>query len=464
MSDSDLTPSEHPPELHRSASVQLRRGREQADGLMDPANQSLAEALRITYKVVQIAMILLAALFLFSGMQRVDEGQSGIPLLLGKPTAAGQLDPGLHFSAPFPLGEIVKVESGNTKLGIMRSYWPRVAVGSEEMDIDKLSPLPQISPGVDGSLVTADLNLAHAQWKVEYRRTNAREYAQNILPDDEEKIVKGAVESGIVRIVAGVSIDSLLKQTESDEFSVASRVRSIAQERLNKIGSGILIESVTLYRVTAPVRLRSQFESVLSAASAASTQRERAEGAGRATLNKVAGMATPDLVELIQRYETAVELGEVDQADRVLAAINDVFEGRAVEIDGISIPADRASGEVTQIISDARTQAVSLRESAEADLRTFNAKVAQFEANAQLMMFRDWVSAYDTFTSKPFVQTQMLPAGSSWEMVLNADPELAKEIYRDINRRKVEEQQQQRMNELLEKRFEIDPNVSREAG
>lgn len=464
MSESQQTPPEQPQELHRSASVQLRRGRDQTDGLMDPANQSLAEALRITYRVVQAAMVVLAALFIFSGVQRVDEGQSGIPLLFGKPTSAGQLDPGPHFSAPFPIGEIVKVESGNTKLGIMRSFWPRLGASSEELEIDKLQSLPQITPGLDGSLVTADLNLAHAQWKVDYRRTDARKYAQNILPEDEADIVRGAVESGIVRVVAGVTIDSLLKQSESDEFSVASQVRSIAQDRLNRIESGIQIDSVTLYRVTAPIRLRSAFESVLSAASAASTQREKAEGAGRATLNKVAGLATPDLVELIRRYEAAVELGEEDRAGGLLSAINDVFEGRAVEIEGISVASKLASGEVTQIISAARTRAVSLRESAEADLRTFNAKVAQFEANAQLMMFRDWVSAYDAFTNKAFVQTQMIPAGATWQMVLNADPEIAKEIYRDINRRKTEETQQKRMEELLEKRFEIDPNVSRDAG
>ncbi len=446
----------------RVASVQLRQGQGQTDGMMDPANQSLADALRITYRVVQAAMVVLAALFLFSGVQRVDEGESGIPLFLGKPTAAGEMNPGAHFSAPFPLGEIVKVDSTTSKLDINRIYWPLVAKGSEDMAVDKLQPLAQIDPGRDGSLVTADLNLAHAQWKVDYRRTEPRKYAQNILPEDEEKIVGGAVKSGIVRVVAEVSIDSLLKQTESDEFSVASRVQVIAQDRLDRIGSGIHIDKVTLYRVTAPSRLRSKFEGVLAAASTASTMRDQAGREGDAILSRVAGMATDELVKLIRHYEAAVELGEDERADLLMDAINDVFEGRAVVFEDVSVPANLASGEVTEIIASARTKAITLRESAEADLRIFKAKVAQFEANPSLMMFRDWVSAYDAFTSKAYVQTELLPAGVSWQMVINADPEIARDIYRDIARRKTEETQRKRFEELEKRRFETDENMKTE--
>lgn len=453
MSDQFLTPHEHE-DQPRSASVQLRKGRTEAEGLMDPANQSLADALRITYRVVQFAMVVLAALFLFSGVQRVEEGQSGIPLFLGKPTSAGELDPGAHFSAPFPLGEIVKVESGTTKLGVMRTYWPMVGQGGEEMDVDKLTPLQQIAPGRDGSLVTADLNLAHAQWKVDYRRVKPREYAENILPGDEERIVGGAVRSSIVRVVAETPIDALLKQSESNAFSVASRVMSLAQERLDEIDSGIRLDNVTLYRVTAPSRLRSDFANVLTAASNASTMQQKAQGDGTEVLNRVAGAATPDLVALIDKYEVALELGETAHAEEIRAAINAVFEGRAVEIDGISIGAGLASGEVTEIISNARAQANTLRESAEADLQTFNAKVAQFDANPELMMFRDWVAAYDAFTKKAYVQTQILPAGVSWRVFINADQDLAKEIYRDMQERKVRETERERLEKLQRQQFE----------
>ena len=43
---------------------------------MDPANQSLADALRLSYRVLQFVILALLALFLVSGFQRVDESQS----------------------------------------------------------------------------------------------------------------------------------------------------------------------------------------------------------------------------------------------------------------------------------------------------------------------------------------------------------------------------------------------------
>ena len=44
---------------------------------MDPANQSLGEALRLSYRVLQIAIVALVVTFLFSGFQSVRDGATG---------------------------------------------------------------------------------------------------------------------------------------------------------------------------------------------------------------------------------------------------------------------------------------------------------------------------------------------------------------------------------------------------
>ena len=43
---------------------------------MDPANQSLGEALRLSYRLLQVAIVGLLITFLFSGFQTVQEGLS----------------------------------------------------------------------------------------------------------------------------------------------------------------------------------------------------------------------------------------------------------------------------------------------------------------------------------------------------------------------------------------------------
>ena len=51
---------------------------------MDPANQSLADALRLSFRVLQFVILALLALFLVSGFQRVDDGESGVMLRFGR--------------------------------------------------------------------------------------------------------------------------------------------------------------------------------------------------------------------------------------------------------------------------------------------------------------------------------------------------------------------------------------------
>src|SRR5690606_33585140 len=91
---------------------------------MDPANQSLAEALRLSYRVLQIVMLLLVVLFLASGFRTVDDGQSGVATVWGRiRTVDGEaaLSPGPQFSLyPYPIGDFILfdvdrvVDLGNT--------------------------------------------------------------------------------------------------------------------------------------------------------------------------------------------------------------------------------------------------------------------------------------------------------------------------------------------------------------
>lgn len=464
---SDLTPDsfEQKPAAglpRRAASVRLRGAADSAEQLMDPANQSLADALRITYRIVQFLMVALAVLFVFSGVQRIEEGERGVPLVFGKPTAE-QLEPGLHLSFPFPIGEMVKVDATYTSASLLREFWPYVSADPEG-PIDQILGMPQVSPERDGSLVTADLNIAHAQWKVEYRRVRHRQYAESILPEHERDIVMAAVKRGIVRVAAQVSIDDILKQADSDEGSIVARIKQVAQSTLDGVGSGIDIDKVTLVRKTAPINLRPSFEGVQSAVSLASQAREQAGREGDTLKRSVAGGAADALVALIRKYEEAIELRDGDRAEAVLSAMHGVMDGQAVQFEDVDAPLGLASGEVTEILSQARSLANQTRESAEADLRIFLAKREQFEANPSLMMYRDWVSAYDEFTKKDFVMTMVIPDGMPSWLTVNADPEISKRMYQDFKARQIREEQRRREQEILRQRFERKEPLGTDAG
>src|ERR1043166_440591 len=84
------------------------------DTPLDAGSQALAEALKSSFAIVKVVMVLLVIIFLGSGIFTVRPQQQGIILRLGKPVGQGEaalLKPGLHFSLPYPIDshEIVSI-------------------------------------------------------------------------------------------------------------------------------------------------------------------------------------------------------------------------------------------------------------------------------------------------------------------------------------------------------------------
>ncbi|MCA9302974.1 MAG: hypothetical protein KC996_02520 [Phycisphaerales bacterium] len=443
---------EQTPMSTRQASVQLRdrsqtRRREQ-HRRMDAANQSLADALRITYKLLQAGMFVLVVLYLISGLQSINEGQRGIAVRLGK-IVNRNLDPGFQWSWPYPIGEIVRVDEGSVELPIGTSFMPSLP-GNErqesramEADIDSFSSSRQLNPERDGSNLTADLNIAHTQWRVYYRRSNHADFVSNILPQQENTMVRVAVERGVVQSVATIPIDELLKNSNE---SISARVREIAQQSLDKVDSGISIDRVVLARKSPPLSLMEQFTNVQSAAQNAGKSREEALLKREQTLNDIAGSASSVLIEQINEFERLTEIGDEKGAEARLAIIDRLLIGEPVEIDGRVI-SGQASGVVSELVNDATATASSRITRAIAEYQLFEAKQQQYEANPSLMIARDWSGAMSEFLNKDFVSSMMLPTGVQAEMLINNDPDILKEI----ERRKKEKQ----FNDAYEKRMDL---------
>lgn len=453
------------PASDRSASVRLRTGADQSGDLasqMDPANQSLADALKITFVGLQAAMVLLAVLFVASGFTTVDEGETGIGVRFGRQVES-TLNPGLRWTLPYPFGELVRVPKGTEEASVDRAFIPFVEPGSEDVDNDRLPSRRELDPTRDGSNITGDLNLAHTQWTVNYRRDNHAAWAENIDPGPdfavERLLVQNAVQRGVVHALAETSIDDLLK----DAGQLAPRVRDIAQQTLAEANSGIVIDQVILRRKIAPVSLLGDFAKVNNAQQEASKARENAQLEANQLLNAVAGQAARVLSERIDRYEEAVELGRAEEAELILAQIDRLLEGRRVEIDG-QVHEMLVSGEVSEILSRARNQAFRTVETAKAGAQLFEAKLAQFEANPDAMLSREWADAFSTFASKPFVEAFVISGeegGRTLELLLNSDPDTANDIIREQQRRRAEEANLDRERRLQQDRFNSNRGVAR---
>ncbi len=439
----------------RQASMSLRQTGEvhthEAD-LLDPANQSLADALRITFRLLQLAMVVLIGLFALSGFQSVKENESGIRLLFGR-VDRDNLPPGFQFSAPFPVGELVKVDQGSKEMRIDQDFWFFQKEEDRDKPLDRAPMNQKLNPANDGSMITADGNLAHARWQVRYRRTNAAKFSQNLLTEDEENIVKAAVKRGVVQAVARTRIDDLLKQTHADESSVSTAAREIAQRMLDRMDSGITIEQLRMTDPTPPIFVRGSFIKVQTEAQNAGKNREDAESAARQTLNKAAGDAVVVLLEKISAYELAVEKKDDKGAATLLAQIDAILEGR--NADG-TLPEVQASGEVATILAEARQYRSEIVAQRQRNLETFRAKLEQFQSNPLVMVHREWEEALKSFLTKPSTQLAMIPPGTSTvELVMNPDPDIIKEMQREWNRREAVDARKRRMKEQQDEQYKV---------
>ncbi|MEO0511304.1 MAG: SPFH domain-containing protein [Planctomycetota bacterium] len=418
---------------------------------MDPANQSLIEAMRITYRLLMLGMGALAVVYLFSGIQPIDEGQRGVRTLFGK-ISGTSLKSGFNWAFPPPFGEIVRVPTGAQTISIDEAFFPLVADADRSKTIELLSTSSaaktSLDPTRDGAMITADGNIAHARWEVTYVLEDPTAQLQTVDERALEPIIRAAVGRAVVRVVAGVTIDDLLKQSAGQEGSVVGRVRDEAQRHLDRIafdgrsGIGVRIERIDLVDKVPPLTLYKDFAAVQSAESEANQRVETARTVAEATLNRVAGRASSPLVTLIDAYERAIEIGDAEAREDVFASIQSVLSGEPMTVPAeegtLSLPEDYISGEVTRILAESESESDALVTTARSDDAVFRAKLVQLRQNSAVALQRSWADAFATLMADDTLQTLVLPPRASLvEVLLNQDPQLRRERERAAKLREV---------------------------
>lgn len=469
----------------RSGSAMLRGpegGHADEQTMLDPANQSLADSLRVMLWLLKAGMLVLAVLYVASGVQMVRENQRAIRLLFGK-VQDTNIEPGAAWSAPFPMGELVRVDQGYRELVLDKDFWVYIPPDAQETSPDKLAPTESLKPGQggSGSVLTADGNIGHTQWKVGYRLADVAEYSQNLLPEEEEKIVRAAVKRGIVQACAGVTIEQLLTQSGNQAGSVRSKARQVAQETLDRLKSGIQIEQLDPIATIAPLRVRMDFQQAQSAVSMASQMVDAAKGEAATRLLEVAGVAAPYLIHEIDQYEQAaarrVAAAEAGDAPGVAAAEKEMAErmanlenlmlGREVKVQRASVDvagkiqqleagtvSGLAGGAVANILSSAEAYRAGVVNRASGELRRFQAMEAQFKANSRVMVQREWQSAMNDFLSRETTQQLRLPSGlGRMNIAINPDPEILRSIEKAKKAAERASAEEQRMRQLRQDQY-----------
>lgn len=417
---------------------------------LDPAQESLASALKLTFRIVQFVMVLLGVAFLLSGVQTVGESERGMKLVFGA-VRAQDVQPGFRWNWPYPVGEIIKVSTSQESLDLGDAFMPRLNANQRSRTWSKITqPKPRLTPGEDGSVITADGSLAHLQCSVAYHHDDPVANAANVYAVDESQMVRAAVERGVVAVVGGMTIDQLLRQTGDNQTimgSLESRIRASAQEMLDAIQSGIRIDTVNIRDPRPPLAVFKEFDAVATAEADAAKIREDADRLSRQILNQVAGESHEMILERIDAFEQQVDRGDDVAAEVIFNQIGLLLEGKSVQIDG-QTHQGVISGDVTRIINDARQDRTDEVARARARVDLFNAKLAQFRLEPAALIAADWTRAYREFIKDNLYETLLVPKGAQGEMVLTPDPDLPKQIEQERNTKQATQNIKQRTESI----------------
>ena len=119
------------PDQHASRALHV------ADAPFDAANQSLADALRASFGVLKVIMVLLVVWFLFSGVTCVQETQQAVVFRFGKLQSAAS-ETGLHLAFPYPVDETLRIGVAAETL-TFDSHWFQVRPEEEGVSLSMIS-------------------------------------------------------------------------------------------------------------------------------------------------------------------------------------------------------------------------------------------------------------------------------------------------------------------------------------
>lgn len=224
----------------------------------DASAQALSEALRSSFAVVKIVMVLMVAAFFGSGFFTVGPQEKAVILRFGRPVGEGEkrlLNAGLHWSFPYPVDEVVKIPITEQQMVSSTIGWYRTTP-EQELSGEELPAGPSLNPAVDGYLITGDRNIIHSRATLRYHIRDPFNFTFNFL--SASNTVQNLLDNALLYTAARFRVDDvLLNEVAAFREAVQDRVEDQAQARR----LGIIVEQCDV-ESRPPRQLQAVFDQV----------------------------------------------------------------------------------------------------------------------------------------------------------------------------------------------------------
>ena len=398
----------------------------------DPANQSLAEALRKSFHVLKFLMLVLVVLYFLSGFFTVKPNEVGLKLRYGRVVGAGRttenpvLGPGWHWSWPYPFERFETVATSERELPL--EFMFRLSDAEQATGISGYK-YDALSPERDDYLITGDVNILHASLILKYRISDAVAYLSNVKPTPDPTATVRSKEyrrypeySLLMNLARDVVIETAagrmalnIRGAEQSEFLTAVANGLVARLKefdaagtplgisLDPATGVIAPKSSTIEAIMPPRQTQEVFDKVLASQSEMAVTIKKAETGARSMLFQTAGPEYKKISDSIEA-EFVLMLKAADSPNDASLAqkLNDQRKTTEALL-------KEASGETQSILRNADIKRDQLVKEAEGDYNQYTSLLPEYLRNPEIFLSRLRQETFATAMSNDQIVKTMVP-------------------------------------------------------
>lgn len=184
----------------------------------------------------------------FSTYYQVDPDEEAVVIRLGRYSETTK--PGPHFKMPFGIDRITKIKT--TKI-----HQAEFGFRTESSYSEGRTQYSKGNYQKESLMLTGDLNIADVEWVVQYKKVDPYKYlfkASNPIQN-----IRDVSESIMRRVVGDQLVNEVLT---TGRAGIASEVKILMQDILNKYDIGVEIVAVKLQDVNPPETVKASFNEV----------------------------------------------------------------------------------------------------------------------------------------------------------------------------------------------------------
>ncbi len=469
---------------------------------LDAAGQSLADALRVSFRLLSFIMILLFVGFLGSGITCINPQEVGIKKTFGR--VVGVAEQGLTYTWPFPIGEIEKVRIDEKQLEVV-DFWMHETPQDKTKDLSERAPSKMgLRPGWDGALLTGDRYLLHVHLTCNYRIVDAIAFKEIVGsdPEAEAELVRSAVCSAVIHAAADRTAESIMgdhlsftlavkeraQQQLSDALGIrekctrllegmlddaAQAPRTVEELRLlavadrdkriealsgraedkaalaellatTRTGAGILISNISMRPPSWPLQARAAYQAAQRAVQEQEQTVNKAKADARGTLTDAAGQSYIALVVDSSgdiKEQSANDGGWIGLYEKARRDGRDAEAATLLEKIDAELDGEATAGEARRILDKAESDKTATIQRVRQDVEAFEQLLPGFRKTPQFLLERKWAETLEEILSSPTNEKIVVEVrGDTVVIRTRQDPRIAKELLRQQLKAQKEEQ------------------------